>query len=59
MEFCARIFPRFSFCEAIITPKTELVNTFLQKNQKNFQILELFLKNLFTKRKNGGIIIPK
>jgi len=49
----------FSFCEVIIAPKMELVNTFLQKNRKFFRFLEIFFKNPFTKRKNGDIIIPK
>lgn len=50
---------RFFFCDAIISPKTELVNTFSEKNQKNLLFLEKNLENLFTKRKKYGIISPQ
>jgi len=48
----------FSFCDVIITPKTELVNTFCEKIRKFFQNTEKYSENPFTKRKNRAIIIP-
>lgn len=35
---------RFSFCEVIIAPKMELVNTFLQKKSKIFSNFGIFLE---------------
>jgi hypothetical protein len=52
-------FVGFAFCEAIIAPKTELVNSFLEKSLNFFRIMEFFYKNPFTKRKNSDIIIPQ
>ena len=49
----------FSFCDVIIAPKMELVNTFCIKIRKIFQNTEKVLKNPFTKRKNRAIIIPQ
>ncbi len=47
-----------SFYDAIISPKSELVNTFSKKIRKFFRKSEIFAENLFTKREKYVIIIP-